>query len=366
MPHRRFIVPLFVFVAVALYGEQAIDSFAAVPWADDSTTVWATGFSYHSADDASITRIDAWASGSSNDHFSLTAFETTPGFLDFSGCIIGLPPVDYGEGDLNGFYIPILKEGLRFGTPTCGGEAALVNGFIPVLNSVIDTQKVTLLSDPFWGASIDVHGFGIQASLLWLHERSTFRIDDETDIGTYHGSAGFASLGWKNIGLFGAIATGDFDLTVRTILSQWTGQFLSSRGNANLKIIGAWTRFGFTVGKVETSFLAGCAFVWDRDTEFDDSYQLSTAEGTKTERWLADWNPAGLALVQPAITWRPSGILEFTISRWIPLVRNRNHHRVINETSTGTTRPGGTSIQSLPWQTLVFSGLSVSIHLHIY
>lgn len=360
--HKKY---LLAAVIASLFGHcygQAVTADFAAMYVTQADSVVFSAISFAPCEQISVTRYDANVTADGDSfHYALTDYAFSDSYFAFRFLWLDVPPIE-DNLTIDSLSLPITMAELRFPFERTAFRAGIVQGVFPWVKGSLEGQGVSFrhgeLRGWYAGFSHDdlscVAYWGVltgdaYASLIHL--------------GSASARGGLAVARWKRLGLFCAAVDGDASLVGGTLISFFTGHQFSVEGNLSARALGLWFGADRSFGPVIAGFSGLAGFVWSSDTglSYRDKWKESGVRLEETTNAGVDFSPAGIVLICPSLTWRVNQSLDVRASRFIPVAWGWDIERFGDGNADSGTSGAGDSRDGLSAETLLLSGLTVSV-----
>lgn len=361
MDFKKIGLLVFCLAQIATIECRTVSSSFTIPYIDNEKAYFLSCLNFSGDNLVGATRLDFFTDKAETERFGLSNIRITPDIFSFDGIFLELPSLKKPAA-LEKTIIPVFSGGLNFKTDCAYLSFNLINGFIPEIKTVLESQQISVYSDPLIGLGGSLGLYDFKLSFIYAENHANFDIEG-TEVGDIDISGTIVCGEWKNFGLFYAASEGSTAVSAFALLTDRLGFSGLAAGIADVRGFGGWGKFGYEKKRFRAEIWSGFAFFWASKTFFTATYFYNTNELNKGGSWNGklDWDPSIIFIVHPSVEWTFSDNFAIKIGRWIPYFSGWSipGQADLGEQSR-TTTGSDFSISSNNIKTIFFSGLDCS------
>ncbi len=357
--HIFVLSSMLLYISTGYVFPQSLCIGMGVPWASEKEYAMMPyfGFNGDSKADIEAFHYDVFTS-QFDTPFSLTELSVGAGPFSSNAFFLSFPEL-YQNPQIAPFSIPVLMGGLTLPEFFIKPEVYLFQGFIPTIQTNIESQRVSLCSDPITGVGTILKRGAFSLFALYGSGQGCVQIESN-QVGSVQTRIVFAGCQYKSFGVFYNRLEEQLDVSAYAYIMENIGISILSSGRFladSFCIWGAWEhQSGSFILQIYS--LLGLCFVPEDDIEF--SYTYTQNNEVKERLTLTfQWDPALITVFRPRLTWKISSQWQLVLQRWLLYQQGWDVNVKKNDIATPVqTTP---SSYKLDPYTLFFAGLELSI-----
>lgn len=367
---NKILVSLFLlYLSLSLQAQTIETDFTAV-YISEGDTVLHSGIHFELFDKVQIFRHDmVHLKDGSENHYSFTGVSLVNTHYALKMFNLELPSsnTSFFSNDIsiNSLSLPVFAFELCYPFSRASVRIGAFQGDLPKMTGKFNDQNGSVGNWNLQGAYTGLAFGDFSCSAYWAVAESDVYAT-WWKLGEFDSCLAFLMMRWRDFGLFGVSIQGDTALQGISLISFLSRNEFSAAGTLNLNAFGGWGTIEVSSGALTGSCFFLFACVWTEDTGFEYSGQWKDSGIIQQDfqSVAAEWSPATLLVIVPAVSYKMNQTVSIKISRVIPFAfgwdylfkKDSDGHIDSDYASSGTEF-------SLNAQTLFLSGLTVSVRI---